>query len=101
MADHFLVWSFGGDKFLFFFTFTINLFGYVITVKNSKLNGKLFFFFFLEKETILDIHWIEIEFVYKASTAGQGESSSQMTSLKTFLAYLTNEWVTELALRLA
>lgn len=33
-----------GQEFIFF-TFALNLFRYVITVKNSSLNGKLFFFF--------------------------------------------------------
>ena len=56
------------------------------------------FFFSLWNRIQTFIRWIEIEFEYKASIAEGGESSNQITSFDTSLAYLASKWATKLAL---
>ena len=56
------------------------------------------FFFFWKPNSFVIYYWVWVQSNYKASIAGGGESSNQISSSSTYLAYLANEWATKFAL---
>ena len=60
--------------------------------------SKSLFFFFWKPNSFVIYYWVWVQSNYKASIAGGGESSNQISSSSTYLAYLANEWATKFAL---